>query len=253
MRDRSRAGNGASRLISVALIAALLATLLAVALPASAQQENDPEISEALALINTWRAWLGVAPLTIDPALQKAAEAHVEYYRLNFGDPSLAGMGLHYETAGKPGFTGESFQDRVEVAGYPGWANENAGLSGSMVWSTKWFVGTVGHRLTLLDPRYTDIGIAAINDGKIKFEIIDLGAKKWTEQATPEWTAWPPHGATGVDLSFEGEHGHGGVGRAGTGADRAAVGATDHGGGPRGVEADDVGVAQELIREIADL
>ena len=205
MREGTCTANGAARLVSVMLVVAMLVTLVGLALPARAQQENDPEIVEALTLINTWRGWLGIAPLTIDPALQKAAEAHVEYYRLNFGDPALSGMGLHYETPGKPGFTGESFQDRVEAAGYPGWANENAGLSGSMIWSTIWFIGTVGHRLTLLDPRYTDVGLAAIDDGKIKFEIIDLGAKKWTDQATPEWTAWPPHGATGVGASFDGE------------------------------------------------
>lgn len=204
MRDRIAVATRAARALSVALAVAMLMPLLAQS-PASAQQENDPGIVEALALINTWRGWLGVAPLRIDPALQKAAEAHVEYYRLNYGDPTLAGMGLHNETPARPGFTGASFQDRVEAAGYPGWANENAGLSGSMVWSTRWFIGTVGHRLTLLDPRYSDVGLAAVNDGKIKFEIIDLGTKKWVEQASPEWAAWPPHGATGVDTAFEGE------------------------------------------------
>lgn len=156
-------------------------------------------------MINAYRSWLGIPPLTIDPALQKAAEAHVEYYRLNFGDPALAGMGLHYEDPGKSGFTGADFQDRADAAGYNGWVNENAGLSGSMVWSTKWFMATVGHRLTLLDPRYSHIGLAAIDQGDIKFEIIDLGTPKWTEDTSPEWAAWPPNGTTGVDLRFDGE------------------------------------------------
>jgi hypothetical protein len=171
----------------------------------AAVQEHDPEIVEALSMINTYRGWLGIPPLTIDPALQRAAEAHVEYYRLNFGDPSLAGMGLHYETEGRPGFTGVSFQDRAKAAGYSGSVNENAGVSGSMVWSTRWFVATVGHRLTLLDPRYQHVGMAAVDDGDIRFEIIDLGTNKWVEDATPVWAAWPPHGATGVSLRFDGE------------------------------------------------
>lgn len=187
------------------VLALVVLTLAPRATPAAAKQENDPEIVEALAAINLYRSWLGIPPLTIDPSLQAAAEAHVEYYRLNFGDPSLSGMGLHYETPGKPGFTGADFQDRVEHFGYGGYANENAGLSGSMVWSTDWFIGTIGHRLTLLDPRYVHIGLAAIDDGKIKFEIIDLGAPRWFEEAEPEWAAWPPDGATGVDLSFSGE------------------------------------------------
>jgi hypothetical protein len=173
--------------------------------PAAARQEDDPEIVAALNTINLYRSWLGIAPLTIDPALQKAAEEHVEYYRLNFGDPSLAGMGLHYQTPGKPGFTGESFQDRARAAGYRGSVNENAGVSGSMVWSVDWFIATVGHRLTLLDPRYVHVGMAAINEGRIKFEIIDLGAPAWKEQDPVGWIAWPPHNSTGVSLSFSGE------------------------------------------------
>src|SRR5690349_15495661 len=134
------------------LVALVLLTLVGAALGgpfhssvADAKQETEPQMVAALATINQYRAWLGVQPLTVDPALQQAAEAHVNYYSLNYGDPDLAGMGLHYETAGKPGFTGESFQDRADAAGYTGWVNENAGLSGSMTWSLDWFIGTVGH------------------------------------------------------------------------------------------------------------
>ncbi len=197
--------NVRSILAAILVVASLLGSTGQWSTPAVALQEHDPEIVETLTMINTYRSWLGIPPLTIDPALQKAAEAHVEYYRLNFGDPSLSGMGLHYETPGMPGFTGADFQDRAIAAGYDGWVNENAGVSGSMVWSTKWFMATVGHRLTLLDPRYSHIGLAAINQGNVKFEIIDLGTPKWIENTTPEWAAWPPNGTTGVGLRFDGE------------------------------------------------
>jgi hypothetical protein len=192
-------------------LAAIITLLSVLTGPASgtgivaAKQENDPEIIATLQTINRYRSWLGIPPLTIDPHLQQAAEAHVEYYRLNFGDPTLAGMGLHYETSGRPGFTGESFQDRADAAGYDGHVNENAGLSGSMLWSLDWFIATVGHRLTLLDPRYVHIGLAAIDEGEKRFEIIDLGAPSWSQESDPDWVAWPPHGATGVGLSFHGE------------------------------------------------
>lgn len=172
---------------------------------AQTQTSIDPESLQSLNVINTYRKWLGIPALTVDPHLQRAAEAHIEYYRLNFGDPNLAGMGLHYETVGQPGFSGETFQDRAEAAGYKGWVNENAGLSGSMLWSLDWFIATVGHRLTLLDPRYQHIGMAAIDNGDMRFEIIDLGTNVWVEDTTPDWSAWPPDGATGVGLSFDGE------------------------------------------------
>jgi uncharacterized protein YkwD len=172
---------------------------------AQTQATSDPEIAQSINVINTYRKWLGIPALTVDPHLQRAAEAHVDYYRQNFGDPELAGMGLHYETVGKPGFTGESFQERAEAAGYKGWVNENAGLSGSMLWSLDWFIATVGHRLTLIDPRYQHIGMAAVDDGDMRFEIIDLGTNAWVEDTIPEWSAWPPNDTTGVGLSFDGE------------------------------------------------
>jgi hypothetical protein len=186
--------------------AALIVPVLTISAPrAFAVQEHEPEIVTALNTINLYRSWLGIPPLSINPSLQKASENHVEYYRLNYGDPSLAGMGLHAETPGRPGFTGASFQDRAKSEGYSGSVNENAGVSGSMIWSVDWFIATVGHRLTLLDPRYVDVGMASINSGNIKFEIIMLGAPTWKTELEPTWIAWPPAHSTGVSLSFSGE------------------------------------------------
>lgn len=189
----------------IVAVAVLAPALLVLSRDIEAVQENDPEIVAALEMINTYRAWLGIAPLTIDPNLQKASEGHANYYRLNYGDPSLAGMGLHQQTPGKPGFTGASMRDRAQAAGYQGSVNENVGLSGSMVWSTEWFIGTINHRLTLIDPRYTHIGMAAVNEGDIRFEVINLGAPDWSYEADPDWVAWPPDTSTGVGLSFHGE------------------------------------------------
>jgi uncharacterized protein YkwD len=163
------------------------------------------DTAQAFAMINTYRSWLGLPPMTRNPALDASASAHARYYQLNVGDPSLNGMGLHEEQTGKPGFTGASMQDRVEAQGYDGWANENIGLSGSMVTSVEWFIGTINHRLTLIDPRYTDIGLGMVNDGNVKIEVIDVGAPKWSDTAKPDWVAWPPDGTTGVSYSFWGE------------------------------------------------
>ncbi|MBA2453397.1 MAG: CAP domain-containing protein [Chloroflexia bacterium] len=186
-------------------VAILAPALLVLSRPTSAVQETNPEIVTALESINLYRSWLGIAPLTFDRNLQASSEGHANYYRLNYGDPNLAGMGLHQQTPGKPGFTGGSMKDRATAAGYTGSVNENVGLSGSMIWSTDWFIGTINHRLTLLDPRYTHIGMAAVNEGDIKFEVINLGAPKWEYQAEPEWAAWPPDNTIGVGLSFSGE------------------------------------------------
>lgn len=189
--------------MTAALVVSLLTPL--VQLPTTEAQSRDPEIAAALKRMNLYRSWLGLEPMQIQPQLQAAAEAHANYYRLNVGDSGLAGMGLHRETPGLPGFTGETMQDRVEAQGYSGWANENIGLSGSMLVSLEWFMGTINHRLPILDPRYVDVGMATIDQGDVKFEVIVFGMPEWQEFSTPEWTVWPPDGTTGTQLSFSGE------------------------------------------------
>jgi hypothetical protein len=185
------------------LIAAFLTPVMSR--PARAVQESDPEIQVALAAMNEYRSWLGLEPMTINPALQAAAEAHAEYYRLNYGDPSLSGMGLHVETPGRPGFTGEWMQDRAEAQGYAGSVNENVGLSGSMVASLGWFMDTINHRLPIIDPRYTDVGLATVNEDEIVFEVINFGMPEYTHNAEPAWVIWPPDGTTGAGRTFWGE------------------------------------------------
>lgn len=183
---------------------ALLLTALPVLSAQAPVKAADP-FDEVLATINTYRAWLGLQPMKRHPALDAAAQGHARYYQLNFGDPNLAGMGLHAQQPGRPGFTGATMQDRARAAGYTGWVNENVGISGSMAASVDWFIATINHRLTLIDPRYTEIGFGAVNDGNVRIEVIDVGAPSWSDTATPEWVAWPPDGTTGVGLRFWGE------------------------------------------------
>ncbi len=114
-------------------------------------------------------------------------------------------MGLHSEAPGKPGFTGADMQDRAREQGYTGCVNETIGLSGSMTASLDWFIGTINHRLTLIDPRYREIGFGVVDDGDARIEVIDVGAPTWNDTASPEWVAWPADGSTGVGRGFSGE------------------------------------------------
>ncbi|HET8629003.1 MAG TPA: CAP domain-containing protein [Thermomicrobiales bacterium] len=189
-----------------ALLAIFALTLPAAGVvPARPAAAADDATAAALATINQARAALGIPPLARNAALDGSASAHANYYRLNYGDPSLSGMGLHYETPGKPGFTGADFAARAKAAGYNGSINENIGLSGSILVSVDWFMGTINHRLTLLDPRYTDIGFGVVNDGTAKIEVIDLGTIVWRDTITPTWEPWPPPDAQGIGTRFDGE------------------------------------------------
>jgi len=180
----------------------VLIPLFAVPSLASASDET----TLALTRINEWRAALGISPLSRHPALDAAAQAHAEYYALNYGDPALAGMGLHREEPGKPGFTGEDMIDRARAQGYTGSVNENIGLSGSLLVSLETFMATINHRLPLIDPRYQHIGFGTVNRNGVRIEVIMVGTlDRWSEQADPEWVVWPPDGLTGAGTHFWGE------------------------------------------------
>src|SRR5689334_9218606 len=103
-RQSRRSGDPRLLFCLVALIVFL--PLLGSFTPAVGATEADDQIGSGLARINEARAAIGVPPLKRNAALDAAAVGHANYYKLNFGDPSLAGNGLHYQTPGKPGFTG---------------------------------------------------------------------------------------------------------------------------------------------------
>jgi hypothetical protein len=184
----------------------LVAIVVASLLPSTIAQAASDEATLALERINHWRAWSGLSPLVRHPALDAAAQAHARYYFLNASDPDLAGMGLHREKPGNPGFTGEDILARAQAQGYRGSVNENIAFTGSLSAAAEAFLGTVNHRLPLLDPRYQHIGFGAVNEGNVRIEVVMVGTLgDWTEQASPEWVVWPLDGMTGVPTHFWGE------------------------------------------------
>ncbi len=184
----------------VLLMCGLIVPLCTVAHAATDDLENQR--NAALARINQWRAAIGVAPIARHPALDQSAQAHALYYKQNNGS---GGVGIHDEKPGLPGFTGADFMDRAQAAGYPSRnVNENMGLSGDQLTSLDWYINSINHRLTLLDPRYVHIGFGVVND-TVKVDVIDFGAPDWSATASPAWEQWPPDGGTGIGTSFGGE------------------------------------------------
>ena len=188
-------------LVQISLFVTLLAAGYTVFAPASGVQANEAEFQESLDRINTYRAWIGIGPLRMDPALMEAAQSHADYWLRNNGNMP----GLHNQTPGAPGFTGATMRDRAANFGYSGSINENVGLSGSMVATVDWSIQTINHRLTLIDPRYTDIGFGAVNtESGGGMETIKLGTHSWSNTAEPTWQAWPVDGTTNVGHSYLG-------------------------------------------------
>jgi hypothetical protein len=123
--------------------------------------------------VNYYRALAGLAPLKLGSALNQSAQAHATYYRLNYGDPTLAGMGLHQETAGRPGFTGRDWPDRLRAAGGSGTVDENMGLLGQPGAVVDAWVDTVNHRWNMLHPSAVSLGYGI--DTQHPVDVLDIG------------------------------------------------------------------------------
>jgi hypothetical protein len=132
--------------------------------PAPPDEAAPPttQAGRAAQRINAYRALAGLPPIVVDPLLAQAAANHAHYYVLNVGDPSLQGMGLHREVAGRPGFTGVEPRDRATAAGYrPSMrvtVDENVGLIGNPEVVIDAFVDTVNHRWNFMHPSLVHIG-----------------------------------------------------------------------------------------------
>jgi hypothetical protein len=150
-------------------------------------------------MVNAYRALAGSAPLTLDPKLNAASAAHASYYVQNYGDRTLAGMGLHSETTGRPGFTGADVPDRARAAGYDAIAvDENAGLVGDPRRMIDWCIGTVNHRVNLLHPSAVHLGYGLAT--KPAIDIVNIGFSA-TRPSVQLPTVYPGVGQRDVPIS----------------------------------------------------
>jgi hypothetical protein len=169
-----------------------------------AEPALEPPADPALALINAYRAAAGAPAAALHGALMNSAVGQVQYYDLNRGDPSLAGMGLHQQKPDRPGFTGASMGDRAKNAGYGGGSvTENAGF-GTIRTAIEWAIGTVNHRLPLIHPNAVDMGYAVSGGPSGNgFNIIDVGLRRERlSVALP--SVYPGDGAWDVPTSWDG-------------------------------------------------
>lgn len=160
---------------------------------------NDPRLKTALDRVNLYRTQAGVAPAALHPALVQSAQAHADYFRQNapLSNP-------HGEDTGKPGFTGPLWNDRAKAAGYPNSdsTNENVTYIADPAVAVDSFIATIGHRATIIDPSYPDIGfgMATTPDGKTPIFVIDFGMPVWKDTFTPAWVQYPASNQTNFPL-----------------------------------------------------
>ncbi|MBV8195286.1 MAG: hypothetical protein JOY80_07130 [Candidatus Dormibacteraeota bacterium] len=156
--------------------------------------------SKALAAVNAVRAAAGLPPVHLDNALGASATSHSFYWLFNNVSPSVAGLGIHQETPGLPGYSGMYPWDRAVAFGYP---NQRIGedithqdTPGAAV--NDW-VDSVYHRFAILRPDLTAVGYGQADVGSLLMEDMEFGFAP-PSSAVP--VLYPAAGQTSVATTF---------------------------------------------------
>ena len=139
-------------------------------------------VQQVLDAINVARAENGLGPLSINPLLNQAAQGHVDDMITNY----IYG---HY------GSDGSTARQRVARTGYSAtpWVSENWVSASSPEGAMRWWMGDYIHRVNILTPRWTEIGIGVGTRGSemIFVTVFSAGGGASSGEATIAETAPP--------------------------------------------------------------
>lgn len=142
----------ASALLALALIAGPVAAQSLPPAPACPDPTEpspvDPSLQAALDLVNSYRQQAGVPPVTLEPRLTQAAQAHSD---------DMAARGYFSHTTPE----GVSPGTRITRAGYQ-WRTYGENIAmGYASWQAaiRGWMGSAGHRRNMLNPQFTHMGL----------------------------------------------------------------------------------------------
>ncbi|MDB5798360.1 MAG: hypothetical protein JWP36_2262 [Paucimonas sp.] len=146
-------------------------TALNLAFEPNAPVSVGDTATDGLAWFNYRRQQIGLPPLTRNPLLDRAAQAHSDYQKLN-------NVITHEETPGAPGFTGAELGQRIAAAGYNFSARRFA--YGEVISATSSTLGfaaaedlitAIYHRFVIFEPTFSEVGggTASVSGGYTYF------------------------------------------------------------------------------------
>lgn len=164
----------------------------------AAQVATDAAV--ALAAVNAARADAGLPAVRLDPRLSASALSHSFYWLINYFAPSVAGLGIHLETAGDPGYTGVYPWTRAIAFEYPNQRiGEDITHSGAPDTAVAEWVNSVFHRFSIVRPDLRVIGYGEADVGSVAIEDMEFGFAVATN-APP--VLYPGAGQTQVPAIF---------------------------------------------------
>jgi hypothetical protein len=185
--------------------------LAGLLLPVPTRAESATACYSAIKAVRT-RAKVPAVSSTAQPALARAAQRHATY-RVNTAVLGLVDSSAHYETAGRPYYSGVYPWDRTAKAGLKSgsWRRQNedlttgvnitaAALAGVQSW-----IDAPYHRFPLLDANMRDVGCAvAAQTGGSTVHSAEVLEMVWPAGVTQvkTLTVYPAAGQTGVPVAF---------------------------------------------------
>lgn len=155
---------------------------------------TDPDIIKAFELLNNYRKNAGLKPVKLNEELSRACYAHSKYLVKNRNHPVVQGLSAHYE---------------VDSLKYATTQGKIAGMKSciayvSAPYAIEQFMNTFYHRMPLIDPNITEVGIGYYKEDYYTVCCVDMESKyKWNNDTTTKVVVYPPHEALDVPLAFQ--------------------------------------------------
>jgi hypothetical protein len=157
---------------------------------------SDTEIVKAFELLNTFRKNAGLKPVKLNEELSRACYAHSRYLVKNRTHPAVKGLSAHYE---------------VDSLRYATLQGKGAGMKSCIAYvnpayAMEQFMNTFYHRMPLIDPNITEVGIGYYQEDYYTVCCVDMQSKYvWYNDTTTKVVVYPEPEALDITLSFQRE------------------------------------------------
>lgn len=155
-------------------------------------KQDTAQINQALRVLNQFRKSTGLKPVKLNAELSRGCFNHARYVAMNKDNEIVQQMSPHYENDLMPYATPDG---------------KSAGLESCIAYtepvnSMNEFMNTFYHRMPLIDPNTTDVGIGYYTNGNYTVCCVDMrSAWQWNND-TVNLVVYPPVNGTNIPTDF---------------------------------------------------
>jgi hypothetical protein len=153
----------------------------------------DKETQECLRLVNETRKWAGLRPVAISVERSAGCTLHSQYLALNWGRPEVEGLKAHNEEPALPGFS-----EAGRRAGGSSVINYVSPTAAVASW-----VATFYHRVPLLNPDLTEIGIGYTRGGPGWVCALDCSGVNYRARDPAVYVHYPAASQAHIPIAFQ--------------------------------------------------